>query len=394
MKELRNTKFHALTLTLVILVAIFSLPPTFSLLMRNVTIRSSGTIRFIRPLHVEGKYIKNDLGQIVFLRGLNKHGFEDDPSGHWQLPDGSIAFNTFDPVVVVANLDAMKSWGINFLRMYSTAEFWINNTGNHRRTVKDLATMAAEREIYLMYSFWHVRAPSGAPALPYPPYSETGDEAIIGSEADFVEVWRSIATELKNYPNVIFELWNEPHGNETARESWFNVVQQCINAIREAGATNLIVVQWGYGIWANLSYGGGGFMDWVEDYPLNDLLGNIVYSTHLYRGEIHYTEPTRINCWEYDDLKRGLQQGLVDYVLNTLNKPVIMGEIGPNMWQTGDELTRELAFYNNSLTIFNEWEMGYAGFWWWPSGTYAHLVTGPNYQANVAGEILKIALSG
>jgi aryl-phospho-beta-D-glucosidase BglC (GH1 family) len=362
----------------------------------EITIRSSGSIVFIRPLHVDGRYIKNDIGQVVTLKGVNKHGFEDFPEGSWQRPDGGVSYGVFDSTVVGANLDAMNSWGINFVRSYSTAEFWIDNTEGHRQIVKDLATLASQRGIYLMYSFWHILSGASQTALPYPPYCE--DNPYLNSEADFVAMWRSIAEELKDYPNIIFELWNEPHKPSgmdvvVARDSWFSVAQQCIDAIRETGATNIIVVQWDYGIWMNLDYNNGGTMDWVEQYPLDDPSGNIAYSAHLYRGDIHRTEPERENSWEYDDLLLGLQLTKVDYVLNTLHKPVIIGEIGPNMWDEGVELERSLAFYNNSLTIFNEWGLNYAIFWWWRTGRYPHLTAEENYQPNVAGDILRAALS-
>lgn len=367
------------------LAAIFSLSPAFSSLMNNVTIGTSGTLIRIQPLHVEGKYIKNSLGQNVFLRGINKHGFEDDPRGRWQDSYGSIHYDTWDEDIVADNLDAMRSWGMNFIRCYSTVEFWIANRGNHQQVIKDLATLAAERGIYLMYTFWHVTAGGGQPDLPWPPYCESN--SYIQNKQDFVDLWGDIADELKSYPNVLFELWNEPFGDD---EDWFDAAQNCIDAIRSTGATNLIVVQWDWGIWMNLDYGNGGTMSWVEDFPLTDPEGNIVYSTHLYRGEIHSDAGA---SWEYDDLVLGFQYCLVDYVLNTLNKPIIFGEIGANLWWTGQELTRELAFYENALTIFNEWEMGYAAFWWWPGAQWAHLVDGANFQPNVAGEILRSALS-
>ena len=397
-RELQNRKFYTLTLTLVMLLATFGLSPAFSSLMRNVTIRSSGTITTILPLHVEGKYIKNSLGNIVYLRGVCKHGMEDHPFGHWQRLDGGVSYFDFNPDVVAANLDAMKSGGINLIRIHSTVKFWKENTQNHRQIIKDLATMCAKRGIYLIYEFYHCDENAGQTAMPFPPYNK-GEEQVIASETEFVEVWRSIATELKDYPNVIFEFFNEPTGMEgktweQIKTDWQRVWQACINAVRQTGATNLIIVQFGYGIYANLQAGDCADMSWVWEYPLNDPLGNLVYSTHLYRSEIFkQTEPEYICGWTYEDVMGALEMCKVIYVLNNLSKPVLFGEIGPNMWQEGEEYVRELAFYNNSLTMFNSLRIHYAAFWWWPSGPYAHLTLDPNYQPNDAGEILKNALS-
>ena len=396
-KGLVNAKVYTPILISIMLLGTVYLPPVISSLAGNAIIRNSGTIAYIRPLHIEGKYIKNDLGQIVHLRGINKHGFEDHPSGHWQDPDGSIDWNNFDPEIVAVNLDAMKSWDITLLRAYSTAQFWMENTGNHRQIVKDLATMCAGRGIYLIYSMWHILPDSDQTRMPFPPYITAEEEMVIPTEDAFADMWRSVADELKDYPSVILEFWNEPgppsgYTEEEVMPDLQRVWQECIDAVRETGASNLISIHFGYSIWMNLNYGNGITLSYVEDYPLNDSLGNIFYSPHNYRGDFHRTDP-QVNCWEYDDLKLGLEMCLVDYVLNTLEIPVIIGESGPNMWESGVQLERELAYYENLLTILNEWEMGYAAFWWWPTGAYQHLIDGPNYQPNAAGEILRNALS-
>ncbi|MHA1834036.1 MAG: glycoside hydrolase family 5 protein [Candidatus Baldrarchaeia archaeon] len=393
---LKNPRVYSPILILFALIGALGLYPAFSL-TNSVIIGSSGKITTILPLHVEGKYIKNSLGQTVYLRGINKHSFEGSPRGDWQAFDGSVVWDTWDESIVAANLDAMKSWGINTVRSYACAEFWINNTEGHREIIKQYAELLAQRGMYLIYTFWCADYGVGQQNFPYSTKS-------IPDKAAFVNLWISVANELKDYPNVIFSLWNEPTGNETQRDEWFAAVQDCINAIRSTGAENLIIVEWD-GVWFNISYGEpppptnrpsdyGATMWWVEGYPLNDPLGNLIYEFHSYRGGIHkYVNHTRVDCWEYEDLKYGFGNCcLVNYVLNTLNKPVICGEIGPNMWRTGEELQHELLYYQNALKIFDEWGVHYTAFWWWMRGPYAHLTGKPNYQPNEAGQILKSAL--
>lgn len=383
-------KSYAAILISVILIGTILFYPVYSSPTDSLIIRSSGKIALTLPLHVEGRYIKNSFGNTVVLRGINKHGFENHPEGHWQTIEGGVVYNTWDNDIVAANLDAMKSWGMNTVRSYSTAQFWIEDTGGHREIVKQYAGLLAERNMYLIYTFWHtdLEESAGRGHLPFP--SNTFPDA-----QSFVDMWLSVASELKDYPNIIFALWNEPgmYDGERVGE-WFTTVQSCIDAIRAAGAENLIIIQW-EGIWINLNSGNGAKMDWVEEYPLNDPLGNLVYEFHSYRtgGSHKFVDDERIQIYEYADVLQSYQDGLVDYVLNTLNKPVICGEIGANMWQTGEELEHEFEFYSNALQIFNEWDMSYIGFWWWPTYTYAHLTGNSNYEPNDAGEILKAAIS-
>jgi len=375
--------------------------PAYSSLSFNTVIHSSGEIRPNMQLHVDGNKIKNSANNTFILRGINQHTFGDYPMGSWQKPDGSIEWNTFNPVMVASNLDAMKSWGINVVRMYGTSSFWIDNTENHRQIVKDLLTLMASRGMYLDYSFWH-NIQGNQQEAPFPSTKISDGKA-------FAAFWGSIAADLKDYPNVIFSLWNEPVFLNMNVDDWFNAVQLSVTAIRATGAKNLIIIQWG-GIGINESYGPAqGYpiavdaptaaqdaLWWVAGKPITDPTGNLVYEFHNYRGGIHkFVNGTRVDVWETLDLNYGYYTcGLIDYVLNTLHKPVICGEIGPNMWQTGTELQHELDYYKNSLALFNTWGISYIGFWWWPTWTYAHLQSGPNYQPNQAGQILIDKIAG
>lgn len=364
-KRQRNILFSELTVIMLLLLLL--LPTVQSILTGNFIIQSSGQIIYISPLRVEGRYIKDVFNNTVMLVGVNQAGFIDSFDG-WLNPEGATytsGLGIWNPDAVKYNLDGMKSWGINCLRLHTSIEWWVYDNSSYRQHIKDTITWAGERGIYVIVEpFW---VKGYHPQVPWPPYiDEAGGSLIITSRQDFVNYWASVANELKSFPNVLFEIFNEPHGVD-AKEDFFNVTQQCINAIRATGAGQIIVVQWAYGIAVNLDYPDGipeGKLTWVEEYPLSDPLNNILYSTHYYRSFIHRTDGGRVNVWTYDDIKLGLQYTLVDYVLNNLSKPIIVGEIGANMWFTGEELERELAFFNNSLSIFNEWGISYAVWVW------------------------------
>ncbi|MEM2704709.1 MAG: cellulase family glycosylhydrolase, partial [Candidatus Bathyarchaeia archaeon] len=121
--------------------------------------------------------------------------------------------------------------------------------------LRRVAQFAAEKGIYVIFGGYSVRSYwSGADqdALPFPPYQKSVNASeIIASKEEFAEWWGMLAREFKNYPNVIFELWNEPHNTATANKTndeafadWVNATQQCINAIRAAGFTGLIIHNW------------------------------------------------------------------------------------------------------------------------------------------------------
>jgi hypothetical protein len=372
-------------------------------------------VKAISKLHVEGKYIKNETEGIVYLKGVNKHGFEDLPEGKWEPPDSNKTYTWEERVK--ANLDAMKSWGMNVVRIHTAIDFWVHNISNFRQNIKDLIVFAGEKDMYVIFDAYSVRhygeEGHGQDPMPFPPYSIEAQQnltpLVIPNEDAFVEYWKSVASELKDYPNIIFEIFNEPAGisgktEEEIMEDWHRVWQKVINAIRSTGADQPIIIQWGYDVWVNLDYpwppNPKSDLSWVWRYPFNDPLNNLIYSTHIYRGGGFCHRSSTVpswdyNRWQYDEIELCLNFTLVNYTVNLLNKPLLIGEIGANIWHNKtrpapdvlSEFEKEMNFFKNSLTKLNEWEINYIAFWWWGGGTY-QLYRTPNYQPNEAGEIL------
>jgi hypothetical protein len=198
---------------------------------------------------------------------------------------------------------------------------------------------------------------------------------------------------LKDYTNVIFELWNEPCGDDTAMRSWFNISQRCITAIRATGATQLIIFQWEMACWVNLDYpppsNEASTMDWVWQANLTDPTGNLVYSTHLYRtyGHFHHSQPTFWNAWNYSDIQLAFQYFKFPQVVS--NYPLIIGEIGADLSKTGTELQHELTALDNCFKLFEEMQIHYVPFWWREIGIFALHNGVPNFAPNEAGQIVK-----
>lgn len=348
----------------------------------------------LSPLHVVGNKIVDANSNVVILRGVVYSYFIDSPNGSWTLPDGEIEWNTWDPVAVNSNLEAIQSWGCNTVRVVVTLQWWIDNTNNFRSNLESFISCAASHQLYVDLTFWRVTADEGQVSLPYPPYD---NNSLVTSVAGFVDVWQGLAATLKSYPNVMFELWNEPVGDITAEESWFNTTQLCINAIRGTGATNLIVSQWDYGIYLDfmnysLTPTSISSMDWANPSPLKDPLNNIVYSTHLYSDDFFDTTSGYAPKYSYSDMLWAFNiTGLFSLASQ---HPVWIGEIGCNLWATN--MTDEYAWYSNTLTILNQYGIGYCGWAWppWTTGTEWGLVSGqPNYAPDQAGQILQNMIS-
>jgi endoglucanase len=95
--------------------------------------------------------------------------------------------------------------------------------------------------------------------------------------ADFVDAWAEIARRLKDRPNVIFGLMNEPH--EQSAAEWLPAANAAIAKIRAAGARQLILAPGSY--WT-------GAHSWTNTDNAEKMLGlvdplrNVVYELHQY----------------------------------------------------------------------------------------------------------------
>jgi hypothetical protein len=369
------------------------------------------------PTHVEGNKIVDSSGQILILRGVQVPCFASQPAGAWS---GYTIWNQQD---IINELDAIKSWGANTIRLQIAIEYWKYNLNTpnlaitNRDAIKLVAQLAAQRGMYVILTGYSVKGSSNGgqqDPLPYPPFQTSpGASSVIANKQDFVYWWNNVASELKNYPNLMFEIWNEPTLRpfglstitaNTVQTEYFTVVQEVINSIRTTGAMQPILTQWDYSTWVDLDYPWNpeATMNWITTANLNDPAGNIVYVTHIYRqgGSTGiYSIPESIQqhgsnyAWEYDQIKLALQYERIDWVINTLNKPMFITETGCNIDLTGIASTQELTGWNNLLTILNQWDIGYIAHVW-TSSTQNRLITNDQtYLPSQSGEILKEKLA-
>jgi len=346
------------------------------------------------PLHIEGRYIRDDMGNKVFLRGTTIIHFLDDPSG-------KMDWGNWVPATVQANLDAMVSWGINVLRIHTCVEWWLNNYQGYRDNLKDVIQLAGERGMYVIFECWSIsHLYSGWPGkdpLPYPPYNNYPE--IIGSKQDFVDYWTNVSTELKDYPNVLFEIFCEPHppdGNQSKiiRDEFFDVVEDCINAIRAAGSDAICIVQWGQLLWTSNPTYWTANMYWVEEQLDRGILTdtNLVFNGHIYR--YHGSFGSMLGNVSYAYILEKMQGFQIPYVLDTLNKSVICCETGAFHYGSS-EYDNELECLRNELSIMNEWGMSYVVFAW--GDTAFNIINGSesggSYDTNPSGQVLIDAIA-
>ncbi len=273
-------------------------------------------------LHVSGNKLLNASGQQVILRGVNRSGAE------YSCVNGT---GIFDGEMDQAAINAIKSWGSDVVRMPLNEACWngesyVNSSfsgANYQNAIKsEVALMNASGLDVILDLHWTDGAYTG------PSNGCTSAEAIcqkpMPDAAQAIPFWSSVATAFKGNDAVIFDLFNEPFAsradNNNSAEGWqcwetgspctgisYPVagMQQMINAVRSAGANNVIML------------GGEEFSNdltsWLQFKP-TDPDNNLVASWHSY----NFNTCSNQSCWTSQ----------VAPVIAAV--PVIAGEIGEN----------------------------------------------------------------
>ena len=169
-----------------------------------------------------------------------------------------------------SDIDYFTSKGMNLFRVGFRAA---NLTGSPTDTANDFA--ALDRLVA------HAAQKGAVIELAMMDFGYTATGQLIGSTpesvAQFAAQWRSIADHFKNAPNVMFNLMNEPHA-QTAPQ-WFSGAQAAVNAIREVGANQKVIVPGSY--WDHAQ-------NWVESgnaatmIGLRDPADNVAFEVHYY----------------------------------------------------------------------------------------------------------------
>jgi len=146
-------------------------------------------------LAVHGTRIVDGIGKTVTLVGATDYSleFECSGDGHFQLAD----------------FQAMRSWGMNTVRITLSSAFWRNLDGkcpSYQATVEAAVANAEAAGMYVIITLqWD--APFSLPQD-----ATTGGAQCPLPDATYdVRFWQDIAEIYQNDPRVIFDLFSEPH---------------------------------------------------------------------------------------------------------------------------------------------------------------------------------------
>jgi hypothetical protein len=350
------SKRTAVRSTLILLIAFLVFYPT-------ITVAMGGSIQAfaLTPkrrdsyyrLHTDGKWIKDNQGNIVILRGAAV--FQ-----RWMWAESWV---NFDPLGYVdenqEKYDLYASSGANFLRVQLNKWLWDNANPTYTRAIDTLLTWCKQRRIMVVLTFQTYdiyNYTSGA----YVTWTKEQrvDYVVNGTMRDFMS---TLASRYKSQPNVIgFEIMPErPRDTfwaayreitpEQARSEYRNGLISAIRAIHDVSSDYLVFV-----------------------YPSSDdELGRFVFEAPISEPNVVYCE-MRYVSWDkgwrayadayysgdpraYTLLEQEYQSLLFDVV--DQGYPVLLMETG-----THGDLPALTTYLNDLHTMFKKHQVGIC--WW------------------------------
>jgi endoglucanase len=231
------------------------------------------------PLHVSGTAILDSNNRPVLLRGVNTASLEftSDGEGH-----------------ILKTIEvAIRNWHANIIRLPLSQDRWFGKAPEqsdggfaYRALVHQIVNYCATNRCYIILD------------LHWSDCNEWGRN--IGQhsmpDTNSAEFWKNFAPQFANRPEVIFDLYNEPH--DVPWNIWINGgivkdkpnnrrqmkdpktfqavgMQKLLDTVRAAGARNIVIA---------------GGLDWAYDFSgilnghqLSDPQGNgVIYANHCY----------------------------------------------------------------------------------------------------------------
>jgi hypothetical protein len=173
--------------------------------------------------------------------------------------------------------------------------------------------------------------------------------------------WTDMANNLKDYPNAIFEAWNEPNvGSDTDAipAGYMTYLQTMYTAIRQTGASNIVMMQWHMG-WQPNGY--GNTLAWASQIDNAIHPVNIVYTTHFY-----YYAPTDLTSyWATDQAIASMG----------VSAPLVINEEGSCM-SSSQNRQNDLTWWTNLVSAQRDLGVGACAYYWLSDGGLGGVYSG------------------
>jgi hypothetical protein len=306
-------------------------------------------------LRIDGNRLVDARGESIRLVGVNRSGAE-----YACIQD----FGIFDGPTDDRSIAAMVAWRINAVRLPLNEDCWLAINGApaqysgvlYRAAVVDYVNRLHQAGLYVVLDL-HWSAPGRVQA--------TGQQRMADLDHS-PAFWSSVAGTFRDDPNVLFDVFNEPH--DINWECWRDGcvmpggwrvagMQRLVDSVRAAGARQPIIAS-GIG-WAN------DLSSWLRYRP-HDPANQLAAGFHVF----DFGECVHESCWTE-------HAGLV-----ARSVPVVTTELGQRECSS--------VFLDRFMTWADSSKVSYLGWTWNPHGCEAPaLISSWQGKPTASGEALR-----
>jgi hypothetical protein len=206
---------------------------------------SYDSIYWAPPLDVQGTKIVNAKGYVVVLKG----------------------FSLMEPTQIKSRSQIehfRNDWKITLLRIpweVAPGHGWVVGnifaSASYFAACDSVLKWCRDNHIYVLFDGWH----------------EGGQGNTLGDWSSTVAAWRIMADRYKNQDHILWEIFNEPHGNNVPWTTWVPMAEQLIDTIRLRNPVSKVIV--------------AGTANWCQIADVKTRKFNrekVIYSWHPYSG--------------------------------------------------------------------------------------------------------------
>jgi hypothetical protein len=245
----------------------------------------------ISGLHVSGSQLLNGSGQPLVLHGVDRSGTEYACIQGWGIFDGPSDS---------ASVQAIAAWHANAVRVPLNEDCWLGINGA-------AAAYSGTNYQNAIVNYVNLLNQNGSAAILELHWSAPGSQQATGQQPmpdqdHSIAFWQQVAGTFKGNSSVIFDLYNEPYpdSNQGTTAAWtcwrdggtcpgvgFQAagMQALVNAVRNAGATNVIML-------GGVQYAND-LSRWLA-YEPSDPQPNLAASWHEY----NFNACSSASCWD------------------------------------------------------------------------------------------------
>jgi aryl-phospho-beta-D-glucosidase BglC (GH1 family) len=299
-----------------------------------------------------------------------------------------------------ASITAMKSWGINAVRIPLNEDCWLGINGvdssvggaNYQGPIKDAVDLITQTNSMAVILDLHMSAPGTTAAKA---------QGTMPDADHSVQFWQQVAAAYSSNGQVIFDLFNEPVMTTGTMDQQFQCLkngstapssgdcpmvdfavagmQQLVNTVRGQGANNLIMIG-GIGYASKLNL-------WTQYMPTDTLSPpNIAASWHVYDDQGGCTTDPATTFGTLCDTNQST--GLGAQAVMDAGYPIVVGETGYYSCNNSTGATWFPLF----LSWCDTHDVSYVT-WSWSNGSTPQLLMGNSFMPNANGQIYQTYLS-